>query len=110
MLEKVLEKVRAADKKVREKWKLFEDEHPILCTAGLFTILGATGYWCLKSLLKKPNLNEIMLTSAYDIFGDGNFYFIDSEGKVHESIGGGCFAIWPDIDSYQESHKELLGS
>ena len=28
MLEKALEKVREADKKVKEKWNTFKDEHP----------------------------------------------------------------------------------
>lgn len=106
MLEKALEKVREADKKVKEKWNTFKDEHPKLCIAGLVTILGATGYWCFKTLFEEPSFDDIMLESARDVFGDGNFYFIDSEGKVHESIGDGCFAIWPNLDSYQKSHKE----
>ncbi len=110
MLEKTLEKIREADKKVREKWNSFENEHPNLCIAGMLTILGGIVYWSFKNLCNEPRLNDLMISSAYETFGDGNFYFIDSEGKVHESIGGGCFAIWPDIDSYQESHKELLGS
>lgn len=59
------------------------------------------------SEFKEPSFDDIILESTRDVLGDGNFYFIDSERKVYEPIGNNrCFAVWPNLDSYQESHKE----
>lgn len=106
-------------KEKRKEWKeAFREKHPVaaenimtakvvLGVIAVYSVPFIAGYSIRKSEEDQNRLFEDV-EKGLDRISTGPKDYIDEEGKYHEDIGYGCFAVWPDSDSYLEAQHNLV--
>lgn len=116
-------KIKELEKKQRkERKEQFRKNHPILSdiilkievAAGVIAFTAvpfALGYSMRKS---KEESDAIFNETNYELdkararMDEGPKDYIDDERKFHQDIGYGCFAVWPNVESYLEAEAKRL--
>jgi len=106
----------------KERRERFQREHPdfaeflfkMKVTLGVLIFAGvpfALGYSMRMSDEKAQKILDEKnddLKKAMDRWCEGPKDYIDEEKKYHEDIGYGCFAVWPDAETYLDAETKRV--
>lgn len=108
--------------KRKERREKFQKEHPALAefllkaqvTIAVVTAVGipfALGYSMRMTDEKTQKIfdeTQDDLERAMDRWCEGPKDYIDDEKKYHQDIGFGCFAVWPDAETYLNAETKRV--
>lgn len=97
---------------MKERKDTFVQEHPklvdniefvgVLCGVGLIWILPMFGSYQMGREEEREKTKADETKRILDRITEGPYDYIDKEGRYHEDIGYGCYAVWPNKEAYLE--------